>query len=95
MGKWPSIHRKTERPGHQMAAETVFFRRTGYGGIILTNLKVIWDMSVQKSLQSPDAVLFYGSRQLTGVDDRCSRAIHRVLIDWRSIFGPLSVLLTC
>jgi hypothetical protein len=29
-----------------MAAETILFPRTGYGGIMLTNLKVIWDMSV-------------------------------------------------
>jgi hypothetical protein len=35
-------------PGHGTAAETIFFPRTGYGGIILTNLKVIWEMSVQE-----------------------------------------------
>jgi hypothetical protein len=30
-----------------MAPEIIFFPRTGYGGMILTNLKVIWDMSVK------------------------------------------------
>ena len=47
MGEWPSVHRKTEKPGHRMAAETIFFPRTGYGGMILKNLKVIWDMSAK------------------------------------------------
>ena len=31
---------------HRMAADTIFFPGTGYGGMIPTKLKVIWDMSV-------------------------------------------------
>ena len=46
MGKWPSGHRKTEKSGHRMAAEKILFARRWYGGMISTNLEVIWEMSV-------------------------------------------------
>jgi hypothetical protein len=45
LGKWPSVRRKIEKPGHRMAAEIIFFPQTGYGGTILTDLTVIWEMS--------------------------------------------------
>jgi hypothetical protein len=38
-----------QMPGHRMAAETIFFPRTGYGGLTLTSLEVIWEMSVDKA----------------------------------------------
>ena len=47
MGKWPSKHRKTEKSGHRMAAKGILFPQLWYGGMISTNLEVIWDMSVQ------------------------------------------------
>jgi hypothetical protein len=51
MGKWPrQVAFRTQEDrisGHQMAAETIFFPRTWYGGMIPTHLEVIWDMSVQ------------------------------------------------
>ena len=33
------------KSGHRVPAETILFPRTGYGGMILTNLEVIWEMS--------------------------------------------------
>jgi hypothetical protein len=45
LGKWPSVRRKIEKPGHRMPAEIIFFPQTGYGGTILTDLTVIWEMS--------------------------------------------------
>ncbi len=51
MGKrpWQVAFRTQEdrKSGHRMAPEIIFFPRTGYGGMILINLKVIWDMSVK------------------------------------------------
>jgi hypothetical protein len=32
-----------------MAAETILLPRTGYGGIILTSLEIIWEMSAEKT----------------------------------------------
>ena len=46
MGKWPAGHGKTEKSGHRLAAEQTLFPRRWYGGIISTNLEVIWEMSV-------------------------------------------------
>ena len=51
MGKWPWQvafgTQEDRKPGHQMAAEIICFPRTGYGGMILTNLEVIWEMSIR------------------------------------------------
>ncbi len=45
MGKWPSKHRKPYKSGHRMAAKGILFPQLWYGGVISTNLKVIWEMS--------------------------------------------------
>ncbi len=48
MGKWPSKHRKTYKSGHRMAAKGILFPQLWYGGMISTNLEVIWEMSVHQ-----------------------------------------------
>ncbi len=45
--KWPSKHRKPYKSGHRMAAKGILFPQLWYGGVISTNLKVIWEMSVK------------------------------------------------
>jgi hypothetical protein len=52
MGKRPcQVACRTQedrKSGHRMAPEIIFFPRTGYGGMILTNLKVIWEVSASR-----------------------------------------------
>jgi hypothetical protein len=51
-GKYGQMAFRTQEDGKirsydRMAAETVLFPRTGYGGTILTSLEVIWEMSAK------------------------------------------------
>ena len=48
MGKRPSGHSKTEESGDRMAAEKLLFPRRGYGGMISTDLEVIWEIPSER-----------------------------------------------
>jgi hypothetical protein len=67
MDKWPSKHRKTEKSGHRLAAETTLFPRPWYGGMSSANLEVIWEMSVE-SHRFPLGGVFGISYRLTEED---------------------------
>ncbi len=71
MGKRSSGHRKTEKSGHRLAAETSLFPRRWYGGMISANLEVIWEMSVH--VYPGHYGRFDGARMVALIDEQLAQ----------------------